>query len=274
MNYFGLPTRFASIRLHSCSFVFIIMKKDTVIHDPLSALKQFTAARIAIGRVGVSVPLKQSLEFKLAHAHARDAVYSALDCDGLSNSLSDFNLPILHLHSQAATRHKYLKRPDHGRQLHEESEQLLKDYDTGSDVVIIIADGLSATAVNENAAALLKILLPALFSAKWRIAPLCLVEQGRVAIGDDIGQGLRAKFSIVLIGERPGLSAADSMGAYLTYNPRPGLTDESRNCISNIRPQGLTHKPAADKIFYLINEAFKRKLSGVKLKDNAGTLSH
>jgi ethanolamine ammonia-lyase small subunit len=178
----------------------------------------------------------------------------------------------LHLHSKAQTRHKYLKRPDHGRQLNEESVTQLKDYSKYYDVAIIIADGLSATAVNENAFGLLEILIPILSSVKLKLAPICLVEQGRVAIGDDIGHGLNAKFSILLIGERPGLSSADSIGAYLTYNPRPGLTDESRNCISNIRPQGLTSKPAADKIFYLINEAFRRKLSGIGLKDNAGLL--
>ena len=250
------------------------MKKEVINIDPLTALKEFTAARIAIGRVGTSIPLKQSLEFKLAHAHARDAVYSMLDTEGLLNNLKVFNLPVLHLHSKATTRHKYLKRPDHGRQLDEESTMQLKDYKTGADIAIVIADGLSATAVNENAFGLLELLIPMLFSAKLNLAPLCMVEQGRVAIGDDVGHGLGAKLSIVLIGERPGLSSADSMGAYLTYNPQPGLTDESRNCISNIRPQGLKHKPAAEKIFYLINEAFKRKLSGVGLKDNAGFLGY
>ena len=242
--------------------------------DPLISLREFTAARIAIGRVGTSIPLQQSLEFKLAHAHARDAVYSTLDVDGLTNKLSVFNLPVLHLHSKAMSRHKYLKRPDHGRQLSDESVVYLKDYAAEADVAIIIADGLSAAAVNENTYKLLKQLVPMLIASKYKIAPLCLAEQGRVAIGDDIAHGLNAKFSLVLIGERPGLSSADSMGAYLTYNPRPGLTDESRNCISNIRPKGLTHKPAADKIFYLINESFKRKLSGVALKDNAGLLGH
>lgn len=248
------------------------MKKDMVNIDPLIALKEFTAARIAIGRVGNSIPLKQSLEFNLAHAHARDAVYSVLDTEGLLSSLKVFTLPVLLLHSKALTRHKYLKRPDYGRQVNEESKELLKDYSASYDIVIIIADGLSATAVNDNAVGLLQLLIPRLFDAKLKLAPICLVEQGRVAVGDEIGATLNAKFSIILIGERPGLSSADSMGAYLTYNPQPGLTDESRNCISNIRPQGLTHKPAADKIFYLVTEAFKRKLSGVALKDNAGLI--
>ncbi len=241
--------------------------------DPLISLREFTAARVAIGRVGASIPLKQSLEFKLAHAHARDVVYSVLDIDGLTKNLQQFNLPVLRLHSMATNRAKYLKRPDRGRQLNEESTAQLQDYTSGYDINIIIADGLSATAVNENISGLLKLLIPMLTAAKLKLAPLCLVEQGRVAIGDDIAHGLNAKLSIILIGERPGLSSADSMGAYLTYNPKPGLTDESRNCISNIRSAGLSHERAAEKIFYLVQEAFKRKLSGVILKDNAGLIS-
>jgi len=249
------------------------MKEEIAKTDPLILLKQFTDARIAIGRTGTSIPLKESLEFKLAHAHARDAVYSILDVDGLTKQLAVFNLPILHSHSKAYSRHNYLKRPDFGRQLNEDSVKQLADYKANYDIAIIIADGLSASAVNENAFALLNLLIPKLAAEKFKIAPLCLIEQGRVAIADDIGFALNAKISLILIGERPGLSAADSMGAYLTYNPKPGLTDETRNCISNIRPQGLNHKPAADKIFYLISEAFKLKLSGVGLKDNEGLLN-
>ncbi|BAU54482.1 ethanolamine ammonia-lyase subunit EutC [Mucilaginibacter gotjawali] len=252
------------------------MSKKIVVPDPLTPLKQFTAARIAIGRAGTSIPIKETLQFKLAHAHARDAVYSVLDTEGLVSSFKTLNLPVLHLHSKALSRHKYLKRPDHGRQLDEVSEQQLKDHNQEYDIAIVIADGLSAEAVNENAVDLLKILVPKIQSAKLKIAPLCLVEQGRVAVGDDIGFGLNAKLLLILIGERPGLSAADSMGAYLTYGPRPGLTDESRNCISNIRPQGLKAKPAAEKIFYLVMEAFKRKFSGIALKDDLiiGAIGH
>jgi ethanolamine ammonia-lyase small subunit len=242
--------------------------------DPLSALKEFTAARIGIGRTGASIPLKQSLAFKLAHAHARDAVYSELDIDKLSAELQQFELPVLQLHSQAAYREQYLQRPDLGRQLNEESISQLTDHSTKAiDIVIVIADGLSAAAVNSNAVALLKILIPQLQASGLKLAPICLVKQGRVAIADDVGMYMDAKLSLILIGERPGLSSADSMGAYLTFNPQPGLTDESRNCISNIRPHGLHFKPAAKKIFYLVQEAFKRKLSGVGLKDNAGLLS-
>lgn len=249
------------------------MKKEVLKTNALFSLKEFTAARIALGRVGTSIPLKESLEFKLAHAHARDAVYSVLDTESLFEKLKIFNLPVLHLHSKAISRHNYLKRPDLGRQLNDESFFRLTDFSGPPfDVAVIIADGLSAEAVNENAFGLLKLLIPMLRAADLKIAPLCLVEQGRVAIADDIGFALQAKFSIILIGERPGLSAADSMGAYLTYNPKPGLTDECRNCISNIRPQGLPNTVAANKIFYLVSEAFRRKLSGVGLKDNEGLI--
>jgi ethanolamine ammonia-lyase small subunit len=208
------------------------------IDDPLNPLKEFTAARIAIGRAGVSIPTKQSLEFNLAHAHARDAVYSILDVDRLSDELKQFELPMLHLHSKAENRAQYLKRPDLGRKV-----------------------------------SVIQKLIPLLSAAKLKLAPICLIEQGRVASGDKIAHLLNAKLSVMLIGERPGLSAADSIGAYLTYNPKPGLTDESRNCISNVRPHGLKPKPAAEKIFYLIQEAFRLKLSGVVLKDNQGLLN-
>jgi ethanolamine ammonia-lyase small subunit len=240
--------------------------------ESLKALQEFTSARIAIGRVGTSIPLKQSLEFKLAHAHARDAVYSELDINNLTDVLKQFDLPVLHLHSRVNDRRQYLQRPDLGRRLNDGSLDLLLDHRPETDIAIILADGLSATAVNENAVGLLQALIPQLLAAGFKLAPISVVEQGRVAIGDDIGHGLKAKLSLVIIGERPGLSSADSLGAYLTYNPKPGLTDEMRNCISNIRPGGLIYKKAAKKIFYLINEAFKRKLSGVDLKDNAGLL--
>jgi ethanolamine ammonia-lyase small subunit len=241
--------------------------------EPLKALQEFTSARIAIGRVGTSIPLKQSLDFKLAHAHARDAVYSELDINQLTESLESFELPVICLHSQVHNRQQYLQRPDLGRKLNDASLNQLGDYFIHADVAIIIVDGLSATAVNENTIGLLRELIPLLSQSGFKLAPISLVEQGRVAIGDDIGYKLKAQLSLVLIGERPGLSSADSVGAYLTYNPKPGLTDETRNCVSNIRPKGLTYKKAARKIFYLISEAFKLKLSGVNLKDNAGLIS-
>jgi ethanolamine ammonia-lyase small subunit len=249
-----------------------IIKGQPIPDDPLNSLKEFTAARIAIGRVGNSIPIKQALELKLAHAHARDAVYSELDVDELQQSLKPLDLPVLLLHSKAENRPQYLQRPDLGRKLKKSSARQLAEYAGNYDVSIIIADGLSASAVNENSVGLLELLLPILKASKLSLAPICLVEQGRVAIGDKIAHLLNAKLSIILIGERPGLSAADSVGAYLTFNPKPGLTDESRNCISNIRPRGLGFKPAADKIFYLVQEAFRRKLSGVELKDNQGLI--
>ena len=250
------------------------IKAGEISHDELlHGLRQFTAARIGIGRTGTSIPINQSLELKLAHAHARDAVYSELDIDKLSADLKQFELPVLILHSKAAYREQYLQRPDLGRELDEASVAAVKEYSGDkTDVAIIIADGLSATAVNHNTISLLKILIPQLQSSGFKLAPICLVKQGRVAVADHIGMCLKARLAIILIGERPGLSSADSMGAYITYNPKIGLTDESRNCISNIRSHGLTFKIASKKIFYLIQEAFKRKLSGVGLKDNAGLL--
>ncbi len=236
-------------------------------------LREFTAARIGLGRTGSSIPIKESLAFNLAHAHARDAVYSELNVDKLGETLAEFEMPIVQLHSKAAYRVQYLQRPDLGRQLDETSAEILESYNRENDVVIIIADGLSATAVNHNAISLLRILLPQLKASGLTLGPLCLVKQGRVAIADDIGFLLRSRMSIILIGERPGLSAADSMGAYLTYNPRPGLTDEVRNCISNIRPHGLSAKQAAIKIFYLVQESFRRMLSGIALKDDAGSVT-
>lgn len=248
------------------------MKKVIKSTDLLVSMREFTAARIAIGRAGTSIPLKQSLEFKLAHAHARDAVYSELDIAALTDNLKQFDLPILHLHSQAGYREQYLQRPDLGRKLSDASTTELQDYTQSTDIAIVIADGLSATAINTNAINLLKVLIPMLQSVNIKLADLVLVEQGRVAIADEIALALNAKLSLIIIGERPGLSSADSMGVYLTYNPKPGLTDELRNCVSNIRPAGLTYKQASKKIFYLVQEAFKRKLSGVELKDNAGLL--
>jgi len=247
-------------------------KKEIKKQNPLQPLKAFTPARIGLGRIGSGMPLKAFQEFKLAHAHARDAVYSELNVEDLTTALKQFALPILHVHSAAAYREQYLQRPDLGRKLDEAAAEEIKNYHSPCDVAIIIADGLSATAVNNNTIRLLQLLMPMLGSVKLKSAPITLVKQGRVAIGDEIAYALGAKLSVILIGERPGLSAADSVGAYITYAPKPGLTDESRNCISNIRPQGLNSAAAAKKIFYIIQEAFKSKLTGIGLKDNEGLL--
>ena len=242
---------------------------NNVEQDLWHPLKAFTAARIALGRTGTAIPLKEVLEFKLAFAFAKDAVYSALDTEGLEQKLKVLGIPIYTLQSKAATRSEYLQRPDWGRLLDDTSIDLLKNnrYDTSYDVAIIIADGLSATAINKHAFPVVDLLIKALKSMNYTIAPLAIVKQGRVAIGDETGFGLNAQMSVVLIGERPGLTSPDSMGAYLTFNPKPGLTDESRNCVSNIRPEGLSYELAAHKILYLIQEALRLQLSGVELKD-------
>jgi ethanolamine ammonia-lyase small subunit len=240
--------------------------------DPWESLKQFTAARIAMGRAGSSIPVHHLLEFRLAHAHARDTVYAGLDTEALMSGLKHLHIPVLLLRSKAINRLQYLQRPDLGRLPDEDSVQTLKTHAADSNVSIVIADGLSASAVNDHAVPLLTILVPMLRAVGLTTAPVCLAEQARVAFADPVAHELRSKLSVILIGERPGLSAADSMGAYLTYDPHPGLTDESRNCISNIRPQGLPVQPAAEKLFYLVQEAFARKLSGVQLKDHMGLI--
>jgi ethanolamine ammonia-lyase small subunit len=238
--------------------------------DGWSSLKKLTNARIALGRAGISVPVNEMLQFKMAHAQARDEVFSLLNMNALLQQLNDFNLAVYHLKSQASDKHIYLKRPDLGRRLHEDSVKQLTDLkNTSHTVCITITDGLSATAVNNHAIQILALLIPMLTALKLNIAPICLVENGRVAIADETASLLNSKLSLILIGERPGLSSPDSLGAYITYQPRPGLTDESRNCISNIRPEGLSYKQATDRISYLIREAIHLKLSGIGLKENA-----
>jgi ethanolamine ammonia-lyase small subunit len=246
-----------------------IPKKLDTRTDPWSILRSYTAARIALGRTGVSVPLKESLDFRLAHAHARDAVYSEINNEVLIDSLKGFQLPIIEINSKAKDRADYLQRPDHGRQLNEDSlKKLQYENEKANDIVIILADGLSATAINNHAFPLLQRLIPELKRANYNLAPLIIARQARVALGDPIGAALKSQISLILIGERPGLSSPDSMGAYLTYSPRPGLTDESRNCISNIRPEGLNYERAAEKIIHLIKASLALKLSGVGLKED------
>ncbi|RPD42117.1 ethanolamine ammonia-lyase subunit EutC [Chitinophaga barathri] len=230
--------------------------------DPWSGLRRFTAARIALGRTGAAIPLREVLQFRLAHAHARDAVFSALDLRLFTQQPWEINI----LHSEAADRTDYLQRPDKGRKLHPASAASFAP--ANKDVAIIVVDGLSATAANQHAIPLIERLMPMLLSRKISCAPIQLVQQGRVAIGDEIGGLLQAKLSILLIGERPGLSSPDSLGVYLTFSPRPGITDEARNCISNIRPEGLPYDMAAAKIFYLVQEALRLQLTGIMLKDN------
>jgi ethanolamine ammonia-lyase small subunit len=239
--------------------------------DSWSALRRFTSARIGLGRAGGSIPTRELLEFQLAHAKARDAVNHAFDVAALSEELHERQIDALVLASAAADRHTFIQRPDLGRILDEDSKTLLQSLagDQGFDVVFVIADGLSALAVERHALPVIEMTRVHLLREGWRIAPYCLVSQGRVAIGDEIGALLDAQLSVVLIGERPGLSSPDSMGAYLTWNPLPGRSNAERNCISNIRPEGLNYPVAAFKLLHLMQQARARKLSGIGLKEDA-----
>jgi ethanolamine ammonia-lyase small subunit len=226
-------------------------------------LRAFTPARLALGRAGNSLPTAELLRFQLDHARARDAVYRQLDPRSLG-------LPHLLLHSAAHDRITFLRRPDLGRRLSEESQPLVERGEF--DAAIIIADGLSALAVHRHAVPLLNAILPRLEEKNWKLAPLTVVLQARVAIGDEIGERLGARQSVILIGERPGLTSPDSLGVYLTWDPRPGRTDADRNCISNIRPEGLAYDAAAGKLCFLMEESRIRRLSGVALKEDARLL--
>jgi len=245
----------------------------SVIENPWQVLRSLTAARIALGRSGVSLPTQAQLDFQLAHARARDAVHLPLDSAALAQQLARVHTrqaaPI-ELASAAPDRATYLQRPDLGRRLSAESNQRLQDYSASvppSDLALVVVDGLSALAIAQNAAPFIQALLQRLQPEDWTLAPTTIVTQGRVAIGDEVGHLLGAKTVVVLVGERPGLSAPDSMGLYLTWAPRPGLTDAWRNCISNVRPEGLSYADAAYKLHMLLNESRKRQLSGVDLKD-------
>ena len=243
--------------------------QKSFIPDTWESLKAFTNARIALGRAGVATPIKEVLSFKMCHAHARDAVYSILNVDKLVESLQQFQIPVIIANSKANNRAVYLQRPDLGRRLNDASVNNLRNESSHSaDVAIIIADGLSATAVNEHATHVVKKLIPFLKQSVLTIAPIVIAQQARVAIADEIGSLLNAKLSVILIGERPGLSSPDSMGAYITYQPSPGKTDESRNCVSNIRPEGLSYELAAEKIAKLIKASLQLRLSGIALKDD------
>ncbi|MFZ2017805.1 MAG: ethanolamine ammonia-lyase subunit EutC [Methyloceanibacter sp.] len=248
--------------------------RDIVVTDPWTKLRQYTDARIALGRSGTSLPTKPHLEFQLAHARARDAVHHELDIPAFAETLRARGFETVLLHSAAESRSMYLQRPDKGRRLDAQSRASLEALPRPAephDAVFVIGDGLSALAIEENAASFLDAVLPTL-KDDWRIAPLCIVKEARVAVGDEVGEILGAKMVVVMIGERPGLSSPDSMGIYMTLSPRVGLTDESRNCISNIRPQGLSYEQAAYKLHYLMTEARRRGLSGVNLKDEAEAL--
>lgn len=236
--------------------------------DPWRQLAALTPARIALGRSGCSLPTRAVLSFDLAHALARDAVHQPLDLAELAEQWhAAGGAPAIPVRSRAGDRLRYLQRPDLGRRLDQASAASLRAHAGDFDLAIVLADGLSAPAVQRHALPLVHTLLPLLDGL--RIAPLVLAEQGRVALGDEIGALLRASLVLILLGERPGLSAPDSLGAYLTFAPQVGLLDAQRNCVSNIHNAGLPPAAAAGKLAWLIREALSRRLSGVELKDES-----
>ena len=243
---------------------------DAVTPNPWHVLRCHTPARIALGRSGISQPTAPQLAFQLAHAQARDAVHRPLDPAALDAALRALGLSALQLHSAAADRHIYLQRPDLGRRLDEASSALLAAQSPPApvDLALVIADGLSALAVERHAAAFIAELQRVL-AADWTWAPVAVVRQGRVAVGDPIAAALHARLAVVLIGERPGLSSPDSLGVYVTWAPQPGRVDAERNCISNVRPEGLALPLAAQRLAWLLEQARTRRLTGVGLKDDS-----
>lgn len=241
-------------------------------NDPWDHLRRFTAARIALGHAGGSLPTAPLLDFRLSHARAKDAVLTPFDSEALAILLQALHPEILLLESSAADRATYLRRPDLGRSLSEESRARLTKPTASPDLAIILSDGLSTLAVMEQSAALLGALLPLLHREGWAIAPLCIVKHGRVAIQDEIGETLGAKITLMLLGERPGLGSPDSLGAYFTFAPRVGNTDANRNCVSNIRPEGLSPGLAARKLHTLLAASRRLELSGIELKDDTPLL--
>lgn len=235
----------------------------------LPSLREFTSARVSLGRTGGSLPTAELLKLQLAHARARLAVHSELDDALIATDLRPAGYEILFCQSAVPDRTTYLRRPDLGRQLNEDSRVLLANSKGEFDVVFVVVDGLSALGVQRHAPPMIGAVLHLLEAGKWNIAPIVVVRQGRVAIGDEIGHLLGAALCVLLIGERPGLSSADSLGVYLTWDPQPGLTDVSRNCISNIRSEGLSYETAANRLVILMNESRRKKLSGVQLKEDS-----
>jgi ethanolamine ammonia-lyase small subunit len=242
--------------------------------DAWTALRALTPARIALGRAGGSLPTAALLGFDAAHAAARDAVWTELDLDRLEAELAPLGLPSLRLRTLAPDRATYLRRPDLGRRLEASSAVRLAEAAPpgGCDVALVIGDGLSATAAQRHAPALATALAERVRQRGLRLGPVALVRQARVAVEDPIGAALRARAAVILLGERPGLGSPDSLGAYLVLGPGPGRTDAQRNCVSNVRPEGLALTAAAELLGWLLGEALRRGLSGVGLKDERGLL--
>lgn len=237
--------------------------------DSWIALRRFTQARIALGRAGHAVPTRVLLDFQLAHAEARDAVHFPWDIDAFAGQVRDIAAEVLILDTPVRSRDEYLRRPDLGRVLTEESRVRLRNVNAGeTDVALIVTNGLSSTAVERHGMPLLQAIMNGYRKRQFRIAPVSLAANGRVALSDDVGSIIGARVAVIIVGERPGLSAADSLGIYLTFAPKPGNTDAERNCISNIHPpEGLGNEAAAAKLLYLTEEAMRLGISGVALKD-------
>ena len=247
------------------------MKEPVPLTWSLERLRELTPARVALGLAGASLPTKALLQFSLDHARARDAVHAAFDVQSLMQGLADLGLGVTCVSSRATERNVYLARPDLGRLLDADSERRLgRVASAGQRLALVVGDGLSATAVNVHAIALLRRLLPLLAADAIEIGHAVVATGARVALGDQIGAILKSRMIVMLIGERPGLSAADSLGVYLTFDPRVGTTDERRNCVSNVHGAGLGYEEAAHRIAWLIREGLARELTGVALKDESG----
>ena len=242
-------------------------------NDAWQALRGFTEARIGLGRTGSALPTGEVLKFSMAHARARDAVTTHLDWAPIEESLAGLGLAWVRIESAAEERDTYLRRPDLGRRLSAHSRQTLVELGGAKpDLLILVGDGLSSTGVAANAVPLITAFLPLARGSGWSLAPVLLANQARVALGDDAGEMLGARAVAVLIGERPGLTSPDSLGAYLTWAPKVGRKDAGRNCISNIRRGGLSADEAAFKMHWLLRQAFRRELTGVELKDESNYL--
>jgi ethanolamine ammonia-lyase small subunit len=247
------------------------MKTPAPLSRSISDLSELTPARVGLGRAGASLPTKALLDFTLDHARARDAVHAAFDASAVIARLGDVGLAAIGVASRALDRAEYLRRPDLGRTLDQASQLLLAEK-SGEPcrLAIVIGDGLSPTAVDAHAVQLLRYLIPQLAVDGIEIGHAVVASSARVALGDEIGAILGARMMVMLIGERPGLSASDSLGAYLTFAPRPGLTDAERNCVSNIHGAGLGYDEAAFRIAWLVREGLAREVTGVALKDESG----
>jgi ethanolamine ammonia-lyase small subunit len=248
------------------------MSAPAVPRRPTLDLRSLTPARVALGRSGASVPTRALLDFTLDHARARDAVHAVFDAPRLVADLRALGLIVTEARSQAVDRRDYLRRPDLGRQLDAGSAELLaRSASEPCQLAIVIGDGLSSAAVHAHAVALVSHLLPLLAEGNdVAIGHFVVASGARVALGDEIGAILGARMVVTLIGERPGLSAPDSLGAYLTFAPKPGRTDAERNCVSNVHKAGLSHDEAAFKIAWLVREGLAREATGVALKDESG----